>query len=311
MSWPSATVGWVLGDRDGTRVLLKSGDGGASWSAVTGPDLDNAVQVLFADTVNGWVAGENELRSTHDGGASWAVVGLPGGATTAAALAAANGTVHVASMGNGGIGVASSPLDHDAFVASAVKIPYGAGPRLDVSMSAGGPYGELIYSDRTFIGAAEIRDGQWATWDLACPYTNPAAVAGLSPQGTALSIACGPSGFGDTAPVVGANLSTGTLAWATVEPASDPSQGQPMVDFATATDAGVRIVVLTKADGTGEIAGSTDAGATWPTRTPLPAGTSPTAIAHLADGGVVLALDPSGGMISHDGLTWTAVATSG
>ena len=40
---------------------------------------------------------------------------------------------------------------------------------LNVSMSAGGPYAELIYDDRTLIGAAEIRNGQWATWDLSWP----------------------------------------------------------------------------------------------------------------------------------------------
>jgi hypothetical protein len=310
MSWPTATDGWVLGERDGTAVLLRTGDGGASWTASTGPDLGNAIQVLFADTANGWVAGENELRSTHDGGTSWAVVSLPGGATTGVAAAAAGATVHVATAGGATVGVASSSIDHDAFVAAPVTIAYGAGPRLDVAMSAGGAYGELIYSDRTFIGAAEIRDGQWATWDLACPFANPAVVAGLSPQGKALAIACGPSGFGDAAPVLGANLSTATLTWTTIEPADDPSQAQPIVDFATATDAGVRIVVFTTSGGTGEITSSTDAGATWPTRTALPAGTSPSAIAHLPDGSVLLALEPSGGLISHDGLTWTAVATT-
>ena len=69
----------------------------------------------------------------------------------------------------------------------------------------------------------------------------------------------------------------------------------------------MRIVGYSKADGTCEIAGSSDGGATWPARTPLPAGTSPLSFAHLADGSVLLALAPTGGLISADGLSWTPV----
>jgi hypothetical protein len=314
MTWPSMDRGWVLADRgDGTRVLLTTTDAGSRWTPTGPADLTGALQVLFADTTNGWIVGDNGVLSTHDGGATWSPVSILGGIAEGAAVAGAAGTVHVAYMGGNasrpGVRIATSPTDHDAFVPAAVNIASGAGPLLDVSMSAGGPYGEMTYNDRTLIGAAQIRDGQWSTWDLTCPYANPQATAGLSPNGQALTIACGPSGFGDDAPIVGADLSSGTLAWTTVQPAA-PSQGESRLDFAAATDNGVRVVVFTKTDGRAEIASSTDKGATWPTRNPLPDGTTPSAIAHLPDGSLLIATAPSSGLISPDGLSWRPVATS-
>ncbi len=304
--------GWVLADVDGGgRILVHTTDAGANWKATSAPDVTGAVQVLFADPGNGWIVGDGGLQSTHDGGATWAAAKVAGGIATGAAVASSAGTVDVAYVRSGGTGVsiASSPIDHDAFVRAPVNLPFGAGPRLDVTMSAGGPYGELIYNDRTFIGAAEIRNGQWDKWDLTCPYPNATAVAGLSPQGEALAIACSPSGFGDNAPVVGANLSTGTVSWTTIEPAGDANQDQTMVDLATAMDNGARIVCLTTGDGSAEIATSTDGGATWPARTPFPSGRGPTAIAHLPNASVLLSMGTGGGFISADGLTWTSVGT--
>ena len=294
MSWPTMSDGWVLADsRDGNRVVLTTTNAGVSWTAA-GEDANGAQQVLFSDSRNGWIVGVKGVRATHDGGASWATVGIPGGIETGAAVAAAAGTVHVAYIGGAGTGIsiASSPIDRDAFVVAPVSVASGAGPRLDVSMSAGGPYGELIYNDRTFVGAAQIDHGQWTKWDLNCPYANPAVAAGLSPGGEALAIGCSPSGFGDDAPVVGANLSTPTLAWVTVAPAGQAAQGQALIYFATATDQGVRVIVYTRADGTSEIASSTDGGATWPTRTTFAAGAAPTAFTHLPNGSLLLATDP-------------------
>jgi hypothetical protein len=314
MTWPTMDRGWVLADRlDGSRVLLKTTDAGSSWTPTGPADLTGASEILFAETTDGWIVGDEGLLSTHDGGATWSPVSIAGGIAEGAALAEAGGKVHVAYMGGNtsrpGVHIATSPTDHDAFVPSAVNIPSGAGPILDATMSAGGPYGEMTYNDRTLIGAAQVKDGQWGTWDFACPYANATATAGLSPNGQALAIACGPSGFGDEAPIVGADLSHSTIAWTTIEPAS-PTQGESRLEFATATDDGVRVVIFTTADGRAEIASSTDRGATWPTRTPLAAGTTPSPIAHLPDGTLLIATGPLGGLSSRDGLTWTPVATS-
>ena len=264
--------------------------------------MTSAVQVLFADASNGWLVGDDGVQSTHDGGATWTAASIDG-MTAAAAVTAAGGTVHVAYLGGDPIGVevASSPIDHDAFVASPVDLPAGAGPILDVSMSAGGDYAELIYNDRTLTGAAEVRDGQWTDWNLTCPYRTRTRSPD-SAGGAALAITCSPSGFGDNGPVVGANLSSDTLDWATIAPAGDPTGSQPRVDFATATDDGVRIVGFTTADGTIEIATSTDEGATWRSSATLPTGSTPGPITHLPDGALLLAASPGGGLFSPDGL---------
>ncbi len=176
-------------------------------------------------------------------------------------------------------------------------------------MTAGGQYGALIYNDRAFVDAAEIRDGQWTSWKLDCPYPYPAPLVGLSPHGQALAVACGPSGFADDEPIVAADLSSGSLVWTTVEPVGNGAQGQNTLAFVTATDAGARIVGFTRADGTAVIASSTDGGATWPTRTTVATDTFAGGATHLADGRVLVATNPGQGVISSDGVTWTPVGT--
>ncbi|MEO6122274.1 MAG: hypothetical protein ABIR32_01095 [Ilumatobacteraceae bacterium] len=312
MSWPSNDDGWLLADTgDGTRELLSTHDAGASWAS-SGLDVDGAMQVIFADSANGWLVGVNGLRSTHDDGSTWNSTSIPGGISTDAAVATSEGVVHTAYLAGDPtmLHIATSPVDHDAFVVAPVSIQAGAGPRLDVSMTAGGPYGAMIYNDRTFVDAAEIRNGQWTPWKLDCPYPYPSLLVGLSPHGQALAVACGPSGFADDGPIVAADLSSGSIVWTTVEPAGNGVEGQNHLGFATATDAGVRIVAYSKGDGTSVIASSTDGGATWPTRTTLPAETLLGIIAHLPDGRVLITTDPGHGLISPDGLTWTSVATS-
>lgn len=315
MSWPAADDGWVLGDRDdGTRALLHTTDAGATWTAASTVDATPAQEVVFADPQNGWLAGDDGLRSTHDGGATWSVVAIPGGDDAVPAVAAAEGVVHVAYLGSGlaGIGIASSPVDHDAFVPASLVIPFGAGPVMDVTMTAGGPYAALVYNDRTLTGGAEIRSGAWVSWDLPCPAEGaPFALAGLSPGGDALAMSCSPSGFGDPAAIVGANLSGGSVHWVEIEPAADPSVGMARLAMVAATDAGVRLVVFSGAGSTTEvIAASADGGATWPIRTSLPADTIATSLAHLPDGSLLVATSPAGGIASADGLAWAPIGTS-
>lgn len=312
MSWPSATDGWALSMTagGGPPSLLHTTDGGQHWPAAAGVDVADAKQVLFADERNGWLVTDEGVDSTHDGGTTWTPVTVQGGIGEGAAAATAGGVVHIAyaTADASGVHIASSPVASDAFVASALALPFAAGPVLDVSMSAGGPYASLIYNDRVFSGAAQLRDGAWTAWDLSCPYANPFVAAGLSPTGAALSIACGPSGYGEPAPVVGANLSSGSLAWATIV-AADAGAGTARVEFATATDAGVRLVGSTDQNGAAHIAASTDAGATWRTVATLDHDATFGAVAHLPDGGLVVTVTPSGGLISPDGLTWSPAPT--
>ena len=308
MSWPAAADGWALvDDADGRRTLVHTTDG-ATW-APAGGEATGDLQVAFGDETNGWVVAADGLSSTHDGGATWNAVPLQG-SDAVAAVATANGLVHVAYLAIGGgaaLTVATSPIDRDEFTSSPLHIPVGAGPLLDVSMTAGGPYSALIYNDRVVVGAAQIANGQWSNWNLACPYANPFALVGLSPQGKNLVVACAPSGFGDNEAIVGLNLNGGGSTWVDIVPAGGADTAMATLDFVAATDAGVRIVGYTKPDGSGELAASTDGGATWTQRTPLPAASVLSAVASLPGGSVIVDLGPSGGLISADGLTWTPV----
>jgi photosystem II stability/assembly factor-like uncharacterized protein len=65
----SSLKGWVVG-QNGT--ILKTTDGGASWSQISSPAYSILDKVSFADSANGWVVGDhNTILSTTDGGASW------------------------------------------------------------------------------------------------------------------------------------------------------------------------------------------------------------------------------------------------
>jgi photosystem II stability/assembly factor-like uncharacterized protein len=80
-----AATGWLVCERDPFKLasleeqrsyLLKTTDGGASWSRVDVTSGANAelvlTRVVFADAERGWVMGETgALYATRDGGATW------------------------------------------------------------------------------------------------------------------------------------------------------------------------------------------------------------------------------------------------
>ena len=64
-----ANRGWVVGN-EGT--ILKTTNGGASWTPLTSGTTTNLRDIHFTDLNNGWAVGESGLiRATTDGGATW------------------------------------------------------------------------------------------------------------------------------------------------------------------------------------------------------------------------------------------------
>jgi photosystem II stability/assembly factor-like uncharacterized protein len=62
-------VFWVL---NGSNIVLRSVDGGVSWTKVEFPANWHPIRVHFADAKNGWmVGGEGLIIATRDGGATW------------------------------------------------------------------------------------------------------------------------------------------------------------------------------------------------------------------------------------------------
>lgn len=71
------TNGWILGST-GSAGLLRTTNGGASWTRITIPASNTLTSLHFADAQNGWVVGYDGtiLRST-DGGVSWSLQNVP------------------------------------------------------------------------------------------------------------------------------------------------------------------------------------------------------------------------------------------
>lgn len=67
---------WVLGTSDGAPTLVRTTDGGTSFTEVGVPEDTAAAEVRFVDGSTGWLRGER-LWSTRDGGASWTPVDGP------------------------------------------------------------------------------------------------------------------------------------------------------------------------------------------------------------------------------------------
>ncbi len=90
-SFISTTTGWALGESPCSHrrcfSLLKTVDGGVSWSQVTAPPFSASpayaefefARIAFADANDGWAYDDNEevgatgyqLFATHDGGSTW------------------------------------------------------------------------------------------------------------------------------------------------------------------------------------------------------------------------------------------------
>jgi len=64
-----ALHGWVVG---GSGRILKTVDGGATWTAQTSGTSKDLLELSFADANNGWAAGQMAgILHTSDGGATW------------------------------------------------------------------------------------------------------------------------------------------------------------------------------------------------------------------------------------------------
>ena len=87
--WLDERRGWAVGD---TGALLKTSDGGQTWTAVDSGTRSQLRRVLFVNDQVGWVAGNNGLLlKTADGGATWQAVSV-GTSIDVATLGAADAT---------------------------------------------------------------------------------------------------------------------------------------------------------------------------------------------------------------------------
>lgn len=193
-SWVSERAGWVLGvvPCSGGRctALVRTSDGGGTWTPVPGPQVPPAAapdalaarRIRFANLSDGWVFGPG-LWATHDGGMRWARVLLPGASgATISSLEASSGRVHAALLDGPKLRIESSPVGADAWEVSPLELPVGAGPVPAVQVVLHGDAGWLVEVNRVVVGGARLEGGRWSRWDPPClDAGGPAVLASSSP----------------------------------------------------------------------------------------------------------------------------------
>jgi photosystem II stability/assembly factor-like uncharacterized protein len=180
VTFVSGSQGWVLGSATCAgapcAAIVRTTDGGRSWSGIPAPSTSIAPSgqapsgvngLRFADALNGWAFGP-ELWATHDGGATWREVTLPGATaeTQVTALESSGGAVHAAFLP--GLKVATSPIAGDAWVVSSTGVEVGAGPVPHTQLVLHGTAGWLLQVDRVVVGGARLGAGSWGAWQPPC-----------------------------------------------------------------------------------------------------------------------------------------------
>jgi hypothetical protein len=203
VSFVSQSMGWALGAAPcGARAcpaLVMTVDGGGSWTSTALPhgfvsgadstvahelatltDLSN-VNVLFADSRNGWIFGTLSARnatrpvlwSTHDGGAIWHREQLGWAQGAVFDLAASDGTVQLLAPNKRfGVTIESSPVARDEWrVTNDVGLgePAGGGPSSGAFILEGSNGWLVEGNDRGTTGSARLAsDGRWTRWTPPC-----------------------------------------------------------------------------------------------------------------------------------------------
>jgi photosystem II stability/assembly factor-like uncharacterized protein len=205
-SFISTTTGWVLGESPCSDrrcfSLLKTLDGGVSWSQVTAPPFSASpayaefefARIVFADADDGWAYDDNEevgatgyqLFATHDGGSTWTQIQL--GAPNKwgiAALDTAAGHVWAVIYGDtssNDYSILGSSANEDGWTAASLTLPLGAGGGPGFQVVLEGSNGWIVDYDRGTLAGALLNNGVWATWTPPCEGRSygDAELAGIS-----------------------------------------------------------------------------------------------------------------------------------
>ena len=70
-----ANNGWTVGF---SGQILRSKDGGVTWTAQTSPVRSSLSSVLFDSSNRGWITADDSLLTSEDGGESWKNVSMDG-----------------------------------------------------------------------------------------------------------------------------------------------------------------------------------------------------------------------------------------
>jgi Photosynthesis system II assembly factor YCF48 len=201
VTFVSARTGWVLGTapcRTSTcTTLVRTTDGGATWSEVSQPPItlnpsspSSATWVRFVNLDTGWIvvpsgSQTSTMWTTGDGGKSWTQEPNPGGASaTVLALEASNGLVHLVDLeaGTGADRIFTSPVGGQDWTPSPVAPTFGGGPVPSSQMVLVGGAGWVVDLNRTVVSGVRLgAKASWTDWNPPCSNANgPGSLAASS-----------------------------------------------------------------------------------------------------------------------------------
>jgi photosystem II stability/assembly factor-like uncharacterized protein len=83
-----ANNGWTVGF---SGQILRSKDGGVTWTAQTSPARSSLSSVLFDSSNRGWITADDSLLTSEDGGETWKNVSIGGDQLFLCQLISVNG----------------------------------------------------------------------------------------------------------------------------------------------------------------------------------------------------------------------------
>jgi hypothetical protein len=231
MTFPSASVGWVLGTvrcrQGGTCFALReTKDAGRSWVSRPFPSAlaaairrapagaqaqfedEGPLSVHFADANDGWIYGalgsHPLLWSTHDGGRIWrqqpprTLTARGEGAILDVASAAGTARLMVSIIPKG-VSVESSPVGVDRWRISSsphLGFPAGGSQLVGAFVLSGGEGWLVVGNDRGTTGSARLNGGgQWVRWTPPCAAVGDGFAVPAAPTPRTLFAVCVMGGY--------------------------------------------------------------------------------------------------------------------
>jgi len=286
LSFPTPTTGWAVGT---SGVVLKTADGGVSWSAQDCGTQTDLLGTAFPDTNNGWVTGLNgTIRHTADGGTTWTNQGL--GTISYRAVAAYSATSAIC-VGDRGTTTSTIAYTKNAGSTWAYGTTASTVQLMGATM-ASSTVGWAVGASGTIL---KTTDGG-VTWTALTSGTTVGLNAIAAARGTTIAYAVG-NVNGSTAVVLKTVNGTTWTSLAT---------GTSLTLNGVAVNSDGTQVTITA--GNGSVYRSNNGGTTWSNQTPALLGTTALRGVQMPDATHVFTVGDWGTMLasSNSGVNWTS-----
>jgi uncharacterized protein (TIGR03437 family) len=250
--------GWVVG---AGGVILRTTDGGLSWTALASGVSVNLRDVHFTDADHGWVVGDSGLiLSTSDGGRTWTPETSSVATNLNSVFFTANGTGYAA--GDGGAILKRAQCSYTIAPTSAQVAFGGAAGQINVTTAQGCNWTAASNDAWLTVAAGASRSGPGAVSYSAAanpngfPRTGTIAIAGQTftvtqapapiPCPTVSGVNPASGAFGSTATITGTNLTGATVKFTSVAAATIVSGSDTQLVVAVPIGAVTGPIIISK-----------------------------------------------------------------